>query len=215
MRVKLGCILLLLGMLLAHQAACQTAADTSGILDAIADTDLEFGDELTDAASGVTSKVGNVTSKAAGTVANATSTAATTAANATSKAAASIANKAAPAVVAAATSKSVMHITPLDCLTSCLQFLAVSEVLPVTDTSAGKLEGKELDEAVKENADAQAYKEDASVKVVAQVVDQEPAAELANGDADLSTTGESQTRCRLSLRPCFFAGMVTASTCQC
>ena len=113
MKVKLGYSLLLLGMLLAHQATCQAAADTSGILDAIADTDLEFGDELTDAASGVTSKMGNVTSKAAGTVANATSTAATRAADATSTAAASIANKTAPAIVAAAASKSALHIALL------------------------------------------------------------------------------------------------------
>ena len=55
---------------------------------------------------------------------------------------------------------------------------------------AEALEGEELDAAVRENADAQAYKEDPSFKVVAQVVDQEPAAELANGDADLSTTGQ-------------------------
>lgn len=55
--------------------------------------------------------------------------------------------------------------------------------------AAEALEGEELDAAVRENADAQAYKEDPSFKVVAQVVDQEPAAELANGDADLSTTG--------------------------
>ena len=55
--------------------------------------------------------------------------------------------------------------------------------------SEDTLEGEELDAAVRENADAQAYKEDPSFKVVAQVVDQEPAAELANGDADLSTTG--------------------------
>lgn len=56
--------------------------------------------------------------------------------------------------------------------------------------SQDTLEGEELDAAVRENADAQAYKEDPSFKVVAQVVDQEPAAELANGDADLSTTGQ-------------------------
>lgn len=58
--------------------------------------------------------------------------------------------------------------------------------------SAEALEGEELDAAVRENADAQAYKEDPSFKVVAQVVDQEPAAELANGDADLSTTGQHE-----------------------
>jgi len=57
---------------------------------------------------------------------------------------------------------------------------------------AEALEGEELDAAVRENADAQAYKEDPSFKVVAQVVDQEPAAELANGDADLSTTGQHE-----------------------
>ena len=58
--------------------------------------------------------------------------------------------------------------------------------------AAEALEGEELDAAVRENADAQAYKEDPSFKVVAQVVDQEPAAELANGDADLSTTGQHE-----------------------
>jgi len=62
--------------------------------------------------------------------------------------------------------------------------------LPFPD-SEDVLEGDELDAAVRDNADAQAYKEDPSFKVVAQVVDQEPAAELANGDADLSTTGET------------------------
>ena len=61
--------------------------------------------------------------------------------------------------------------------------------VPSPGKGEGKLEGKELENAVNQNADAQAYKEDPSTKVVAQVVDQEPAAELANGDADLSTTG--------------------------
>lgn len=51
------------------------------------------------------------------------------------------------------------------------------------------LEGSALDAAVNNNADAQAEKFDPDTKVVAQIIDQEPAAELANGDADLSTTG--------------------------
>ena len=54
-----------------------------------------------------------------------------------------------------------------------------------------KLEGKELDAAVEENSDAQFFKDDPDIKVVSQVVEQEPAAELANGDADLSRTGRS------------------------
>ena len=53
------------------------------------------------------------------------------------------------------------------------------------------LHGNQLDAAVEENSDAQFFKEDPDIKVVAQVVEQEPAAELANGDADLSKTGES------------------------
>lgn len=55
------------------------------------------------------------------------------------------------------------------------------------------LKGNELERAVAENADAQDYREDPLVPVVAQVVGQEPAAELANGDADLSTTGQALT----------------------
>ena len=53
------------------------------------------------------------------------------------------------------------------------------------------LEGSALDAAVNNNADAQAEKFDPDTKVVAQIIDQEPAAELANGDADLSTTGQA------------------------
>lgn len=61
------------------------------------------------------------------------------------------------------------------------------------DKTTDKLEGKELDAAVEENSDAQFYKDDPDVKVVAQVVEQEPAVELANGDADLSRTGKNLT----------------------
>lgn len=59
------------------------------------------------------------------------------------------------------------------------------------DVTSDKLEGKELDAAVEENSDAQFFKDDPDIKVVSQVVEQEPAAELANGDADLSRTGRS------------------------
>ena len=59
------------------------------------------------------------------------------------------------------------------------------------DKTSDKLEGKELDAAVEENSDAQFFKDDPDIKVVSQVVEQEPAAELANGDADLSRTGRS------------------------
>lgn len=51
------------------------------------------------------------------------------------------------------------------------------------------LEGTELESAVADNADAQEFREDPVAPVRAQVVSQEPAVELANGDADLSTTG--------------------------
>ena len=60
---------------------------------------------------------------------------------------------------------------------------------PVDDEPV--LEGSALDAAVNNNADAQAEKFDPDTKVVAQIIDQEPAAELANGDADLSTTGQA------------------------
>lgn len=57
------------------------------------------------------------------------------------------------------------------------------------DQTTEKLQGKELDAAVEANSNAQSSKADPKSKVVAQVVEQEPAAELANGDADLSRTG--------------------------
>lgn len=57
------------------------------------------------------------------------------------------------------------------------------------DNATEKLEGKELDAAVEANSGAQSSKASPKSKVVAQVVEQEPAAELANGDADLSRTG--------------------------
>ena len=59
-------------------------------------------------------------------------------------------------------------------------------MLPISDKV---LAGADLDAAVKNNSAAQANKKDPSSKVVAQVVDVEPAAVLANGDADLSRTG--------------------------
>ena len=69
--------------------------------------------------------------------------------------------------------------------------LCLTVVLLLPDKTTDKLDGKELDAAVEENSDAQYFKDDPDVKVVAQVVEQEPAAELANGDADLSRTGRS------------------------
>ena len=69
--------------------------------------------------------------------------------------------------------------------------LCLTEDLLLLDKTNDKLEGKELDAAVEENSDAQFFKDDPDIKVVAQVVEQEPAAELANGDADLSRTGRS------------------------
>lgn len=69
--------------------------------------------------------------------------------------------------------------------------LCLTEDLLLPDKTNDKLEGKELDAAVEENSDAQFFKDDPDIKVVSQVVEQEPAAELANGDADLSRTGRS------------------------
>ena len=71
--------------------------------------------------------------------------------------------------------------------------ICLTEDLLLPDKTTDKLEGKELDAAVEENSDAQFYKDDPDVKVVAQVVEQEPAVELANGDADLSRTGKNLT----------------------
>lgn len=68
--------------------------------------------------------------------------------------------------------------------------LSLTECLLLLDKTSDKLEGKELDAAVEENSDAQFFKDDPDIKVVSQVVEQEPAAELANGDADLSRTGK-------------------------
>ena len=70
------------------------------------------------------------------------------------------------------------------------------------DKTTGKLQGKELDAAVEANSGAQSSKAKPPTKVVAQVVEQEPAAELANGDADLSRTGGTLVCCSDPCRHC-------------
>ena len=70
------------------------------------------------------------------------------------------------------------------------------------DKTTGKLQGKELDAAVEANSGAQSSKAKPPTKVVAQVVEQEPAAELANGDADLSRTGGRLVCCSDPCRHC-------------
>lgn len=181
MSIKLGQALLLMWLLLAHQAASQTAADSSDLADSIADNYLDFGAELSDTASTVSNKVSSATSKAADAAAstaskavdaglNATSKAADVVANATSTAASSAANATMPAGHSLANQTS-------------------SAVVTAANNATEKLEGKELDAAVEANSGAQSSKASPKSKVVAQVVEQEPAAELANGDADLSRTG--------------------------
>ena len=49
--------------------------------------------------------------------------------------------------------------------------------------------GSALDATVEEASEAQEYREEPAEKVVAQVVKEEAAVELANGDADVGTTG--------------------------
>ena len=92
MRLKWGRLLLLLCLLRIYHAAAQAQAGSSGIVDTIADSNQDFGDELSDAATTAAKTVKSAASKAGGTVANATSTAAESIANKTTAAVAASAS---------------------------------------------------------------------------------------------------------------------------
>lgn len=84
---------------------------------------------------------------------------------------------------------------------SLLPLAAAADDVPDTPTPAEQAKneaeaksGEQLNEAIKEAADAQNYLQDADEKVVSKEVKQAPAAELANGAGDVATTGARRPR---------------------
>ena len=61
-------------------------------------------------------------------------------------------------------------------------------VLLIVSSAVGE-KGKELQEKLQEAEEAQEFREEAFGPVVADIIAQAPPAELANGDADVATTG--------------------------
>ncbi len=92
MRLEWGRLVLLLFLLSIHHAAAQAKAGSSGIVDTIADSNQDFGDELSDAATTAAETVKSAASKAGGTVASAKSFAAESIANKTTAAVAASAS---------------------------------------------------------------------------------------------------------------------------
>lgn len=164
-------------------SSAQQALSQNSTANRVADTVTSVGSSLANATESLANSTVNTVSSARNATQNAANATSNALRNATS-AASSVLNVTGSEIV----------VLPGNLLVS-LVAAAQSDISSPADASA-VLEGTELESAVAENADAQEYREDPVVPVRAQIVSQEPAAELANGDADLSTTGQdADTRC--------------------